>query len=425
MAAGHGIVRESRADREAQYVRTFNVQRSSPRSSRSGHAQNIRPQRNMHRNGRSMWAQNINPQRSRPYKNGAQSGRERSVNYKRRQQLRMRRRRAALLFICTMLLLSIVFSALTFFQKKRDNDSHSFPNDLMQLLGEGIVDSVGVRQTVSNSRPASDSISRAVGQDYINLCGLEQVDKPQARTSKQVMKRLEYLSLDNDLIAEILKDRSSFPDEMLEALANNPEMADFVRGYPESDGQVLGGLTKEEMKQDFPLFLQWDPRWGYVEYGDDSNIGLAGCGPTCLAMALYYLTGDENLTPDRIAAYSMKNGYYVSGTGTAWALMQDMPAEYGIAVSQPTADEYTMKDALDRGRVIICSMGPGDFTAAGHFIVIYGYDKEGFLVNDSNCVARSRRSWSFSELKGQIKNIWILGGELKHDYPIVTEYSIR
>jgi hypothetical protein len=51
-------------------------------------------------------------------------------------------------------------------------------------------------------------------------------------------------------------------------------------------------------------------------------------------------------------------------------------------------------------------MAPGDFTAAGHFIVLYGYDEEGFLVNDPNCAARSRQHWSWNVLEGQIKNMW-------------------
>ena len=100
-----------------------------------------------------------------------------------------------------------------------------------------------------------------------------------------------------------------------------------------------------------------------------------------------------------------------------------VPEQYGISVSQPKVEEYTMKTALDSGSVIICSMRPGDFTAGGHFIVVYGYDKTGFLVNDPNCVARSRQSWSFSELEGQIKNMWVLGGTLKYEgVTSVTDY---
>ena len=75
--------------------------------------------------------------------------------------------------------------------------------------------------------------------------------------------------------------------------------------------------------------------------------------------------------------------------------MEAMPAEYGIYVRQPKASDQEMKAALDDGAVIILSMGPGYFTAAGHFIVVYGYDSEGFMVNDPNCVARSRRQWSY------------------------------
>ena len=59
-----------------------------------------------------------------------------------------------------------------------------------------------------------------------------------------------------------------------------------------------------------------------------------------------------------------------------------------------------------REAVVICSMKPGDFTAAGHFVVIYGYDSEGFLVNDPNCVARSRESWSYDVIGKQIKQMW-------------------
>lgn len=53
-------------------------------------------------------------------------------------------------------------------------------------------------------------------------------------------------------------------------------------------------------------------------------------------------------------------------------------------------------------------MRPGDFTTAGHFIVLYGYDETGFLVNDPNCAARSGRTWTYEELSGQIKQIWSL-----------------
>ena len=183
-------------------------------------------------------------------------------------------------------------------------------------------------------------------------------------------------------------------------------MADFTEKYLSNNGTVSSALTSFEQKQKYPLFLQWDPRWGYTEYGEDSFLGLSGCGPTCLSMVLYYLTGDKALTPDKIAAYSLENGYYVQGTGTAWALLEDLPSLYHINVRQLGFSEEGMKAELDMGHMIICVMGSGDFTVAGHFIVIYGYDEKGFMINDPNCVARSRKRWKFTEIEGQVKNLW-------------------
>lgn len=247
---------------------------------------------------------------------------------------------------------------------------------------------------------------QTVKEDYPDIWGLEWVDSPVERTGQQVLERLSALAKESEVIEEIYRNRDSYPDKLLEALANNPEMAGFVAGYLDGDKSGSDGLTDSEKEKDFPLFLQWDPRWGYVEYGDNSNIGISGCGPTCVSMALYYLTKNEHLTPDVIADYSMANGYYVSGVGTAWALLEDVPAIYGIEVNQLKIREQNVKAVLDEGGVLICSMSQGDFTASGHFIVIYGYDSEGYLVNDPNCVARSRMHWSWDRLEGQIKNIW-------------------
>lgn len=274
---------------------------------------------------------------------------------------------------------------------------------------DGII--ISQEKNKGGGNPGEDSI---IGEtacfdevDYAQLCGLPEVEKPKRRTELEVLTRLQELSEESDAILRICQNSYAYPPKMLEALANNPEMANFVEGYLDWDGVVDGELTAAEKEQDFPLFLQWDPRWGYQEYGNDGVIGVSGCGPTCVSMVLYYLLGDESLTPDKIATYSMENGYYLPGTGTKWALLQDVPKLYGIEVRQNSASEKTMKKALDQGKVIICSVKAGEFTAVGHFIVIYGYDEEGFLVNDPNCVARSRQKWPYSKFGRQIKNMWI------------------
>ena len=252
--------------------------------------------------------------------------------------------------------------------------------------------------------PAGD---KSAGGGYMESIPSWPLEVPQERTPLETLQRLEELAEKSPVIEQICLNRDKYPEELLTALANNPEMAEFAAAYPEGSGEK-SALTDSEKEQEFPLFLQWDPRWGYEAYGE-SCIGLAGCGPTCLSMAMYYLTGDETATPDRIAAYSMENGYYEKGIGTAWTLMDDLPELYGVRVAELSASEQNMRAALDQGRVIICAVGRGYFTTAGHFIVIYGYDREGFWVNDPNCVARSREKWAFSDIQYQLKKIWAYG----------------
>lgn len=243
---------------------------------------------------------------------------------------------------------------------------------------------------------------------YIELYGLEEVDKPERRNEEQVLLKLEELAQKYDLVRQVYENAGAYSNEMLDHLANNPEMAAYVLGSLESDGSVTGGYTEEELSAEYPLLLQFDPRWGYYEYGG-KEMGISGCGPTSLAMAILYLTDYEHVTPDKIVAYSLENGYYVKDVGTAWKLIDVFPTLYGLTVEHPGLSESSMKAKLDEGKVLLCSMKKGVFTAAGHFIVVYGYDETGFKVNDPKCVARSNRTWEFSEFGNQLKRIWAIG----------------
>ena len=209
-----------------------------------------------------------------------------------------------------------------------------------------------------------------------------------------------------DTYKEIFENRALYPKTMLEALEKNPEIQDFVKNYPDSEPVVQGGISDEEKAAEHPLFLQWDARWGYVSYGDD-NIGLSGCGPACLSMVIFSLTRNESATPDAIAGYSMNMGYYEYGAGTSWNLMTDAAAQYGVMAEGLALSEGIMKEHLDNGHMIICSMGPGDFTTTGHFIVIYGYDQDGFLVNDPYSRIRSNKTWDYDTTSGQIRGMWV------------------
>lgn len=269
---------------------------------------------------------------------------------------------------------------------------------------EGIDGEQDLNNTQGNNEESTDDIKHTDYVEYIRSLGDLDIGKPQDRTEDEVLTRLNELAKDSLVIKNIYENHSLYPEELLVALANNPELLDFASGYLDPE-TVTGGFTESEIEQDFPLFLQWDPRWGYQSYGENC-IGLAGCGPTSLSMVLFYLTRDETLTPDYIAKYSMENGHYVKGSGTSWSLMTEMPKLYDIKVSEVGLSETSMKTALDNGSIIICAMRKGYFTVAGHFIVIYGYDRDGFWVNDPNCVSRSDVKWAYSDIKSQIRNIW-------------------
>lgn len=331
-----------------------------------------------------------------------QERRERQLRAQRREQKRRAKRRRQIAFFLwqCIIITAIIF---LFWQIRQYTRAENL----------GFSDEAEIKENMSGilggKAESTWGSNKLQSGDYAQKVGLDVVEAPVKRTEKEVFSRLLELAEGNEGIQVILENKTAYPMNMLEALANNPEMADFVTGYLTAGQAATGGLNEREMEQEHPLLLQWDPRWGYVSYGDDSNIGLAGCGPTCLSMALYELTRDASLTPDKIATYGMENGYYMAGTGTLWALIEDVPVLYGIRVENPTIDETVLKQELDAGKVLICAMRQGDFTTAGHFIVIYGYDEEGFLVNDPNCVARSRKSWSFEQLGGQIKQVWALG----------------
>lgn len=234
-------------------------------------------------------------------------------------------------------------------------------------------------------------------------------NKPQKFSDRQVRKRLSELTQEYPQLQEIYDEYTKYPVKLLEALCNNPEMYEYVKGYPAyADGTYkpdAAQLTIIEKKQKYPLFLQWDKRWGYQEYGG-FNIAISGCGPTTLAMVVVALTDDNTVTPDVVADYSMKNDHYVAGTGTGWSLMREGCEDFGLRSEEFDADEAVMKERLDEGKVMICSMQKGDFTATGHFVMIYGYDEEGFFINDPNCIYRSSKTWPYEQLEEQIKACW-------------------
>ena len=114
------------------------------------------------------------------------------------------------------------------------------------------------------------------------------------------------------------------------------------------------------------------------------------------------------MNPIKVADYSTEKGYIDEHGDTNWTLMTDGAAGLGLSSEALTVAEDDMKSALESGKVIICSMAPGDFTRSGSYIVIKDYKDGLFYVNDPTSQARSDVGWDFKRLSNQITNMWAL-----------------
>ena len=217
---------------------------------------------------------------------------------------------------------------------------------------------------------------------------------------------LAVMALTDPKVREVVAHKDQYPEELIELLENNAETADFVLGYPEkkdtAPAETIGDVTQGEI----PLLLQWDERWGYAYYADDM-IAVNGCGPTAIAMVAAGLTGDNTVTPYKVAQFSAGNGYYAGDFGTSWTLMTDGAQQFGIYGEEMGLSEDEVFSALENGHPIICSMRPGDFTTTGHFIVLTGIEDGKIQVNDPNSLVRSEKLWDYSRLEYQINNLWV------------------
>lgn len=217
---------------------------------------------------------------------------------------------------------------------------------------------------------------------------------------------LEAMALKDQKVLKILRHSEEYPPVLLESLSKNPELLDFTLDYPEKKDTWKQNINIRHRPGQIPLLIQWNEDWGYAPYGN-GIIGLDGCGPTCLAMVASGLTGDDAINPKTVAKFSEENGYIDESGATLWSLMTDGANKLGLHSKVIALDEQRMASELSQGHPIICSMRPGDFTTRGHFIVLYGYRDGEFLVHDPNSKIRSQKTWSYSRLQPQIKNLWV------------------
>lgn len=134
-------------------------------------------------------------------------------------------------------------------------------------------------------------------------------------------------------------------------------------------------------------YSQEDKRWKNTPYTIDGDagetIGASGCGPTSFAMVASTYLGKEIL-PTEMCKYAISKGYRTANNGTAWGFFASAAKNYGLQCIQ-TGSLEAAKAALREGKLVIASMGKGHFTGGGHFILLVGITKDGWIdVYDPN-----------------------------------------
>lgn len=199
-----------------------------------------------------------------------------------------------------------------------------------------------------------------------------------------------------------------WPQEMLTLLENNPDAEEYVQNYPflKDTSQPID-LSDQVGTGKVPLLFQWDARWGYTTYGS-GPMGLTACGPTCLSMACLYFLEDAKYTPRYVADFAEENGYYVRGAGSSWTLISQGAKQLGLNVDTISPNASVIMDTLEEGNLVICAMGPGDFTTSGHFILLAGAQDGMAIVHDPNSSTNSEKLWKVADFKNQISMLWVI-----------------
>ena len=189
---------------------------------------------------------------------------------------------------------------------------------------------------------------------------------------------------------------------------------------PGYDAQFVATLTKEEQaearyfyEQGFVFYRQ---NWSVLdqkEYGNE-GFGLCGCGPTCIAAIISNLAGVP-VDPEEMRVYGLSVGSWLPSGGTTYGFLIETAKKYGIKTTQIYAsDKEALFAALkDENKLVLATMGPGDFTLGAHFMLFRGITDDGkILISDSYSYEYSTMEWDYDDLYAQLKTgYWIFEKE--------------
>ena len=152
---------------------------------------------------------------------------------------------------------------------------------------------------------------------------------------------------------------------------------DNGRYYVDVNGAWVPNFSKSDKNVsalNMPQYYQWDKRWGNRKYGA-SNLTLAGCVPTSLAMVFSGL--GQQVLPTAVAdTISSGGGLNTNGFGTSAKGAAQAITKHGYNYRVLKTKEQLVS-SLQNGETVLATVQQGYFVRsayATHAVVLSGYD---------------------------------------------------
>lgn len=227
-----------------------------------------------------------------------------------------------------------------------------------------------------------------------------------------------------ELVLKVLKVMDEGVAALKDAFFSLFSWKDFVTGGGEdtyvsnidASGDIFTYDTVGKGVKKVVYFNQTEEPWGSMPYGT-SNIGAAGCGPTSMSIVISTLTG-KIVNPQTTCAFSMNNGEYVPGAGTAHSFIGNAASNWGLTCERVGKDrmDYVVQ-SLKEGKMVveICEAYTITGSGSGHFIVLTGVTRDGYItIADCASRERSTKAYSVDTIKSYGRDLsagafWIIG----------------
>lgn len=202
------------------------------------------------------------------------------------------------------------------------------------------------------------------------------------------------------------KSNNKIPDDLSYMITKYPEISEIRSQFKERNlDPAKINIDKDLKGKMFPSFLQWDNRWAYLPY-NGSIMAKEGNIPTALSSIYSHFKREKSMNPYQMGVYFEEKNWAIKNMGTSWNAIEKGSLSLGLKYKVISSTEIDMTNNLRQGKILLASVGKGDFTKDSGLIIIYGKDKDKFLISDPLSKINSQQVWEHETLNNQIIHIW-------------------